>query len=235
MKPVQSDLKNKFEILEGRLGHTFRDRSLLEEALTHRSSTNEVSGVVVDNQRLEFFGDSILGFLISHSLYVRFPDAREGDLTRMRAALVDEQNLSVVAARLELGSFLLLGKGEEKSGGREKRSILADACEALIAAVFLDSGIRAARRVVRRLFEASDDSTFSGGARDYKSELQELVQSRSEPAPKYELTGVDGPDHEKVYTVSVLLDGVPAGSGRGRSKKEAQQAAACEALAAIKP
>lgn len=234
MKPVPSDLENTFENLEIRLDYKFRDRSLLREALTHRSSSNEVSVEVADNQRLEFFGDSILGFLISQALFARFPDAREGELTRMRAALVDEQNLSVVAARLELGSFILLGKGEEKSGGREKRSILADACEALIAAVFLDGGIRAARKVVKRLFEASDDSTLSGGARDYKSELQELVQSRSKPAPKYELAGVEGPDHEKVYTVSVLLDGVAAGSGRGRSKKEAQQAAACEALAAIK-
>ena len=232
---MQSDLENIFEILEGRLGYTFRDRSFLEEALTHRSSTNEVSGGISDNQRLEFFGDSILGFLISHSLYVRFPDAREGDLTRMRAALVDEQNLFKVAAHLDVGSFLLLGKGEEKGGGREKRSILADACEALIAAVFLDGGIRAARKVVRRLFVASDNITLSGAARDYKSELQELVQSRSVPAPKYELTGVDGPDHEKQYTISVLLEGIPAGSGRGRSKKEAQQAAAREALAALKP
>ena len=230
---MQNDAENIFDDLEGRLGYTFRDCSLLEEALTHRSSTNEVSGVIADNQRLEFFGDSILGFLISHFLFVRFPDAREGELTRMRAALVDEQNLFAVAARLGLGSFLVLGKGEEKSGGREKRSILADACEALIAAVFLDGGIRAARKVVRLLFEASAE-TLSGSTRDYKSELQELVQSRSALAPKYELTGVDGPDHEKIYTVSVLLEGVPAGSGRGRSKKEAQQAAAREALAAMK-
>jgi len=235
VKPVQSDLENIFENLENRLGYTFRNRYLLEEALTHRSSTNELSGGIADNQRLEFFGDSILGFLISHFLFVRFPDAREGDLTRMRAALVDEQNLFAVAARLDLGSFLVLGKGEERSGGREKRSILADACEAVIAAVFLDGGIRAARKVVRQLFEESDNTALSGAARDYKSELQELVQSRSAPAPKYELTGVDGPDHEKVYTVSVLLDGVPAGSGSGRSKKEAQQAAAREALAAMKP
>jgi len=232
---VNVEAENKFENLEVRLGYAFRDRYLLEEALTHRSSTNEVSGEIADNQRLEFFGDSILGFLISHFLFVRFPDAREGDLTRMRAALVDEQNLFAVAARLDLGSFLVLGKGEERSGGREKRSILADACEAVIAAVFLDGGIRAARKVVRQLFEESDNTTLSGAARDYKSELQELVQSRSAPAPKYELTGVDGPDHEKVYTVSVLLDGVPAGSGSGRSKKEAQQAAAREALAAMKP
>jgi ribonuclease III len=235
VNPVQSDAENIFVDLEGRLGHIFRDRSLLEEALTHRSSTNEVSGGISDNQRLEFFGDSILGFLISHSLFVRFPDAREGELTRMRAALVDEQNLFKVAAHLDLGAFLVLGKGEEKSGGREKKSILADACEALIAAVFLDGGIRAARKVVARLFWASDETTVSGSTRDYKSELQELIQSKPAPAPKYELTGVDGPDHEKVYTVSVLLDGVPAGSGKGRSKKEAQQAAAREALAAMKP
>lgn len=230
---VQKDSENKCEILESRLGYTFRDRTLLEEALTHSSGANEVSGGIADNQRLEFFGDSILGFVISHLLFVRFPDAREGDLTRMRAALVDETNLSLIAERLGLGSFLLLGKGEEKSGGREKRSILADACEALIAAVFLDGGIMAARRVVKLLFGNPGDAGLSG-ARDYKSELQELVQSRSATAPKYELTGSEGPDHERLYTVSVILDGVPAGTGRGKSKKEAQQAAACEALAVLK-
>ena len=231
---MQKDSGHKFEILEGRLGHTFGDRSLLEEALTHSSAANELSGSIADNQRLEFFGDSILGFLISHLLFERFPAAREGDLSRMRSALVDEPNLSQIAERLELGSFLLLGKGEEKSGGREKRSILADACEALIAAVFLDGGIEAARRVVRQLFGNLDDAGLSGSARDYKSELQELVQSRSVPSPKYELTASEGPDHERLYTVSVLLQGVPAGTGRGKSKKEAQQAAAREALSVLK-
>ena len=165
MDTVQKDSGHKFEILEGRLGHTFSDRSLLEEALTHSSAANELSGSIADNQRLEFFGDSILGFLISHLLFGRFPDAREGDLSRMRSALVDEPNLSLIAERLELGSFLLLGKGEEKSGGREKRSILADACEALIAAVFLDGGIEAARRVVRQLFGNLDDAGLSGSTR----------------------------------------------------------------------
>jgi ribonuclease-3 len=232
---VPKNPENRYSTLEKAINYTFRDRSLLEEALTHRSCANEVAGRVSDNQRLEFFGDSILGFLISHSLFESFPDAREGELTRMRAALVDEQNLFKVAGRLDLGAFLVLGKGEEKSGGREKRSILADACEALIAAVFIDGGIRAARKIVRRLFGSADAAALPGGARDYKSELQELVQSRSVAAPKYELTAVEGPDHEKVYSVSVLIDGVPAGSGRGRSKKEAQQAAACAALAAIRP
>ncbi len=232
---MQKDLENKFADLEARIGHTFTDRSLLEEALTHRSAANELSGRIADNQRLEFFGDSILGFLVSHLLFVCFPEAQEGELTRMRAALVDEQNLFLIAGRLELGTFLHLGKGEEKSRGREKRSILADACEAVIAAVFLDGGIRSVRGVVRRLFGDSVAAALSGNAQDYKSELQELVQSRSVPAPKYEMTGTDGPDHEKIYTVSVFLEGLPVGSGSGRSKKEAQQAAACEALAALKP
>jgi ribonuclease-3 len=232
---VQKDPENKFADLEARIGHTFTDRSLLEEALTHRSAANELSDRIADNQRLEFFGDSILGFLVSHLLFVRFPEAQEGELTRMRATLVDEQNLFLIAGRLELGTFLVLGKGEEKCGGREKRSILADACEAVIAAVFLDGGIRAVRVVVRRLFGDCVAAALTGNARDYKSELQELVQSRAVPAPTYELTGTDGPDHEKIYTVSVFLEGLPVGSGSGRSKKEAQQAAACEALAALKP
>ncbi len=200
----------------------------------HPSCANEAQGGLADNQRLEFFGDAILDFLVSHLLLVRFPFAREGELTRMRAALVDETNLSRVAADLHLGDYLALGRGEEKSGGREKRSILADACEALLAAVYLDGGITAARRVVTRLFANSAAVTLAGNiSRDYKTELQELAQARFATAPGYELIAAEGPDHDRIYFVRVMLNGAAAGEGRGSSKKEAQQAAAREALVGL--
>lgn len=220
--------------MEKAVGYRFRSSALLEEALTHPSSANESPDKRADNQRLEFFGDAILDFLVSHLLFTRFPGAREGELTRMRAALVDETNLARVAATLQLGAYLSLGKGEEKSGGREKRSILADACEALLAAVYLDGGIVAARKVVMRHFGGSAILASAGElARDYKTELQEFAQLRLATAPGYELVAAAGPDHDRSYLVRVLLNGAPAGEGRGGSKKEAQQAAAREALAGL--
>lgn len=230
--PKETD--NRYASLEKAVGYRFRNQLLLEEALTHPSRANEVQGKVADNQRLEFFGDAILDFLVSHLLFDRFPGAREGELTRMRAALVDEMNLARVAAALDLGAYLALGKGEEKSGGREKRSILADACEALLAAVYLDGGITAARRVVTKLFAAALAAVPAGSvSRDYKTELQELAQARFAAAPDYELIATEGPDHDRSYLVRVMLNGAPAGDGRGSSKKEAQQAAAREALAVL--
>jgi ribonuclease-3 len=217
--------------LEKTVGYRFRDRAFLEEALTHRSHANEVQGDL-DNQRLEFFGDSILGFLISHLLFSRFPDAREGELTHMRAALVDEARLSAIALNLGIGPYLLLGKGEEKSGGRDKRSILADAYEALIAAIFLDGGVAAVRAVIEGHFAAFLGEFAASGvnSKDYKTELQEYTQANSASTPEYELTAAEGPDHDKVYRFSVMVNGVSAGTGEGKSKKEAQQAAAREAL-----
>ena len=228
------DHENRYAPLEKAVGYRFRNQALLQEALTHPSRANEAPERLADNQRLEFFGDAILDFLVSHLLYLRFPGAREGELTRMRAALVDEANLARVAAALELGTWLSLGRGEEKSGGREKRSILADACEALLAAVYLDGGIAAARKVVTRLFADSAAAALAGTvARDYKTELQELAQASYATAPAYELIATDGPAHDRSYCVRVLLNGAPAGEGSGSSKKEAQQAAARQALAML--
>jgi ribonuclease-3 len=215
------------------LGYRFEDQALLEEALMHPSRANEVPGRQADNQRLEFFGDAILDFLISQLLFLRYPEAREGELTRLRAALVDEANLARVAATLELGAYLALGKGEEKSGGREKKSILADACEALLAAVYLDGGITAARRVVKKLFADSAETAGGTVSGDYKTELQEFAQSRLATAPRYEVVAAEGPDHDRSYTVRVLLNDAAVGEGRGSSKKEAQQAAARQALASL--
>lgn len=221
--------------LESRIGYAFRKRELLIEALSHRSHANEV-GDGQDNQRLEFFGDSILSFLVSSILYKNFPDAREGRLTRMRGGLVDEPALAKVALSIDLGSALLLGKGEEKSGGRLKPSILADGCEALLAAVYLDGGITAAKRVVKRLFESSIETLYKGSAKgeDYKTELQELVQSRGGNSPGYRLAGSSGPDHERLFVVEVMIDGAVAGRGEGGSKKRAEQAAAAAALATLR-
>lgn len=230
---MPKDAENRFAPLETRLGYRFRDRSLLLAALTHPSRANELSGRHADNQRLEFFGDAILDFLVSHLLFSRFPEASEGELTRRRSALVDEANLAAVAVSLGLGNFLLLGKGEEKSGGREKSSILADACEALLAAVFLDGGIAAARDVVTTyvLHEAAPLEPLA--LRDYKTELQEYTQRKWATAPRYELLATAGPDHDRRYSVRVLVNDEPVGEGSGRSKKQAQQAAAREALTTL--
>lgn len=231
---MQRDTENRYALLEEKLGHVFKNRRLLAEALTHPSYANEVKGGTEDNQRLEFFGDAIVSFFISDQLYLRFPASREGELTKLRAAVVDETALAKMARSLELGSFLSLGKGEERSGGREKNSVLADALEALLAAVYLDGGVRSVRRVVNRLFAASLAGAGTASSQsDYKTELQELVQSRCATPPQYVQRSAEGPDHNRFYTYEVIVAGAVAGVGSGGSKKAAQQAAAREALAAL--
>lgn len=235
MQPVQDKCDDKYAPFEEIIGYRFHDRTLLEEALTHRSRANEIQSEL-DNQRLEFFGDSILGFLISHLLFTRFPDAREGELTQMRAALVDEARLSDIAAGIGIGAYLELGKGEEKSGGRKKRSILADAYEALIAAIYLDGGIAAIRNTIEQHFGKFMGEFATSGVvtTDYKTVLQEYTQASLAAMPHYELTAAEGPDHDRIYTFSVTVNGSSAGTGQGKNKKEAQQAAAREALAFLK-
>lgn len=232
---VQDKSDVKYTSFEKIIAYSFHDRTLLEEALTHRSRANEVQGHL-DNQRLEFFGDSILGFLISHLLFTRFPGAREGELTHMRAALVDETRLSAIASELGIGSYLELGKGEERSGGREKKSILADAYEALLAAIYLDGGIAAVQGVIDRHFAGlMGEFALSGvNSTDYKTELQEYTQANSASTPRYELTAEEGPDHDKIYRFSVFVGGLLAGVGEGKSKKDAQQAAAFKAIEFLK-
>ena len=216
--------------LEKAIRYRFRNSELLVEALTHPSATNEAPDRR-DNQRLEFFGDAIIEFLVSQLLFRHFPDAREGQLTRLRASLVDEANLAAIAQRIGLGEFICLGRGEERSGGREKKSILADACEALVAAVYLDGGIRVAQQLVDRLFAPALVGIANGAAvRDFKTELQELVQAGQGITPTYLPLGTAGPDHDRVFTFQVVVEGRPVGSGSGRTKKEAQQEAARQAL-----
>lgn len=219
------------EKLEARLGYTFRDRKLLENALMHSSYANERRAAgFTSNERLEFLGDSVLGMVTAEKLYKLFPDLPEGRLSRMRAELVCEQSLHAVALELELGSYLLLGKGEEHTGGRERPSILADAVEAIIAAMYLDGGLEVARTFILKKVLAGLDAGVMHHVIDYKTELQERVQRKADQHLEYRLTGESGPDHNKRFTMAVLLNGTEIGSGTGRSKKEAEQAAAKTAL-----
>ena len=221
--------------LEERLGYSFRNRALLETALTHSSYANEnrASGIVC-NERLEFLGDSVLGVTVAAFLYRHFPDMPEGRMTRLRAELVCEQSLHRVALELHLGDYLRLGKGEEHNGGRKRASILSDAVEAVIAAMYLDAGMETAAGFIHRCLlddvRAIETPTFT----DYKTSLQELVQRHSGQVLSYELVGEEGPDHAKTFRVQVCLNGDPIGRGTGRTKKEAEQAAAANALEALR-
>ena len=220
------------ETLETKLGYTFRNKALLENALTHSSYANENHSPGGSNERMEFLGDSILGMVTADFLYKEHPDLPEGDLTRTRAALVREESLVEVADRLELGAYLRLGKGEDLGGGRERPSIRADAVEAVLAAVFLDGGLVEARKIVQRFILDREDEKAAN--RDFKTLLQELVQRESGRELSYRLTGESGPDHAKVFAVTVELNGSPIGQGQGHSKKEAEQMAAKAAIDAIK-
>ncbi|MBE6913669.1 MAG: ribonuclease III [Ruminococcaceae bacterium] len=216
------------EALEQKLNYSFRNRALLQTALTHSSYANEHH--CRSNERLEFVGDSVLGMVTAEHLYRAFPDMPEGKMTKLRAELVCEQSLGEVAQRLALGPSLRLGKGEELSGGRERLSILADCVEAVIAALYLDGGMAAARAFI----DANVISKLNGESclqiRDYKTELQELVQQQPGHTLVYELTGESGPDHMKRFEAAVAMDGRVLGSGEGRTKKEAEQMAAKAAL-----
>jgi ribonuclease-3 len=226
-------LRDEFETLQAAIAYRFRDRGLLEHAMTHTSRANEdVSGGVTDNESLEFLGDAVLGFIVADLLFREFPDEDEGEKSKMKAILVSTATLARVAERLQLGDHLLLGRGEEKTGGRRKQALLADGCEALIAAVYLDGGIEQARAlVVRELGGFIDELRQHGAsAQDYKSALQELVQSRNHPLPEYRVVGSAGPDHRKLFDVEVLLAGEPLARATGPSKKEAEQEAARLAL-----
>ena len=220
--------------LERALGYEYKNRELLRLALSHTSYANEIyKDAFQSYERLEFLGDSILGFVTADYLYRTFPDKLEGELSRIRAELVCEKNLAIVAERLSLGEYLLLGNGEEQTGGRRRASITSDVVEALIAAAYLDGGFEAAKRIVQQhvlTLLAEAEKTH-----DYKTELQELVQRKKEQHLTYELTGESGPDHCKEFTVQVSLNGTPVGSGSGTSKKRAEQAAAMQAIAKLFP
>lgn len=228
-------LRDEFEELEARIGYRFRDRGLLEHALTHKSrAAEDVSGGVVDNESLEFLGDAVLGLVVADALFRRYPEYTEGQKSKIKAAIVSTQSLARHAEALGLGAHLILGRGEEKTGGRFKQALLADAYEALIAAIYLDGGLEAAaaflQRELRDAIEAGSAQTI---VRDYKSALQERLQALGRPLPEYRVSGEAGPDHRKVFSVEVVVDGAVLGAATGHAKKEAEQEAARLALARL--
>ena len=220
--------------LEAAIGYHFQNITLLQNALTHSSYANERwHNSLLSNERLEFLGDSILGMVVAEYLYRNFPDRPEGELTRMRADMVCETSLAAIANRLDLGKHLLLGHGEERFGGRNRASILADAVESVIAASFLDGGMAAAEGIITR-FVLCDVPVSKLHNQDYKTALQELVQQKKNQVLCYRLIGESGPDHDKVFTAQVLLNDQVVGEGTGSSKKRAEQDAARVALEELK-
>jgi ribonuclease-3 len=215
--------------LERRLKHRFRAPELLDMALTHRSYANE-QGLADHYERLEFLGDAVLGMMAAEWLYAQYPDLPEGELSRLKSYLVSAPVLGRHAQELGLGEELRLGVGEERSGGRSKRSLLADSLEAVIGAVYLDGGPRAARAVIDPILAAAVSARPESAASDAKTHLQELVQARGWDLPRYRLAAEAGPDHQKTFTVECWLRGQIAGSGSGESKKLAEQRAAAAAL-----
>lgn len=219
---------------EQKLGYSFHNKSLLKNALTHSSYANEHRREgATSNERLEFLGDAILGLVVAEHLYQSHPDKPEGELTKLRAELVCEKSLAEVAARLELGKVLRLGHGESHGGGSHRPSMLADAVEAVLAAAYLDGGMEIPRDIIRRFILQKEPAV--SGNQDYKTRFQELVQRNRDQVIAYTLTGQSGPDHNKVFTVEVSLNGETVGSGSGSSKKRAEQDAAREAIARLFP
>ncbi len=224
-----------YKDLEAGLGYTFQNKSLLKNALTHSSYANENRALgIPDNERLEFLGDSILGFVVAEYLYCNFRNKPEGELTRMRADLVCETNLARQARTIRLGEFLLLGHGEEQSGGRERASIVSDAVESVIAAAYMDGGFQAARGIIDRLI-LGEKPNGKLLITDFKTQLQELVQRKKDQVIHYELIGESGPDHDKQFVVEVCINGRCVGKGTGSSKKRAEQDAAHKAIATLFP
>ena len=226
-------LPQQFEALELRLGYRFRDRGLLEHALTHKSKAHEdPSGGVLDNESLEFLGDAVLGLVIADALCRAFPQWSEGQKSKVKASLVSTTALAELAERLQLGEHMILGRGEEKTGGRRKQALLADTCEALIAAIYLDGGLEPSRQFILRemgeAIEVANDPGYFGS--DHKSRLQEALQALGRPLPHYRVAGEAGPEHRKMFYVEVLVGGEVIAQGIGRTKKDAEQEAAKSAL-----
>lgn len=207
-----------------------KDEELLKTALTHRSWVNENMGVRGTNERLEFLGDAVLEFVVSETLYKQFPDKEEGYLTALRASLVNTKNLSDLAREIGLGKEIYLSKGEEDGGGRDNPSLLADTVEAIIGAVFLDSGVKKAQDFIDTFILTNLDERALGPLKDPKSSFQELVQAKKMSTPRYQVVSESGPDHAKNFIIEVIVDGKSVASGGGRSKAEAEQNAAKAAL-----
>ena len=225
-------LRDEFEDLQRRIEYRFRDRGLLEHALTHKSrAAEDASGGVADNESLEFLGDAVLGLVVAEALFRQYPRFNEGQKSKIKAAVVSTQSLARYAERLQLGEHLILGRGEEKTGGRFKQALLADTYEALIAAIYIDGGLDAAAAfLLRELKDALDEGMTPSFAQDYKSALQERLQALGYSLPDYRVSGEAGPDHRKTFSVEVVVAGEVLGTASGKAKKEAEQEAARLAL-----
>ena len=229
-------LPQEFDALEARINYRFRDRGLLEHALTHKSKAHEdPSGGVTDNESLEFLGDAVLGLVVAEALFRSFPNYTEGQKSKIKANLVSTASLAEMAEQLGLGAHMILGRGEEKTGGRRKQALLADTCEALIAAIYLDGGLDPARQFLVREFsvgiEQAKQPEYFG--RDHKSRLQERLQALGRPLPAYRVAGEVGPDHRKLFHVEVVVGEDVLAQGVGRTKKDAEQEGAKLALEAL--
>ncbi len=229
--------KESIAELEQKLGHRFKSAEFLRRALSHSSYAHEIIMGGDDNEPLEFLGDSLLGFLISEKLFEVFPDRDEGDLSRFKASLVNADTLALKARRLDLGTHLLLGKTAERVGARTKGSLLSDAFEAVLAAVYLDGGVEAARSVVERMFAADIKGLTRTGLsqeRDAKTALQELLQARARETPRYQILKESGPAHRRNFLIGLVIEGKLVARGRGRTRKAAEQAAARKVLQAVR-
>jgi len=226
----------EFEPLYEELGYTFRDPALILQAFRHSSYVNEQMGAgLEDNERLEFLGDAVLDLAVSHLLMEKNSGADEGELSRFRSMVVDETGLHDVAGRLDLGSYLLLGRGEDQSLGRQKPSILADVTEALIGAIYLDGGFDVTKKIIEKLFAPLLEKVRTDDlVQDFKSLLQEFTQQAFKSLPKYRLTEETGPAHDKVFRIALAVNGIVLAEGMGKSKKEAEQHAAKEAFSRLK-
>lgn len=229
-------MMKKIKVLEKTLNYRFKDKDILLQALTHSSYVNENKLEITDsNERLEFLGDAILGLVVSEHLYKTYLKSPEGELTKFRAKIVCEQSLAYVAKKYDIGQYLLLGKGEEATGGRERISILADTVEAIIGAVYLDSSYEKVRKVLLGKFKKDVAIAVSKGILfvDYKTELQEKVQKNGSLKIEYNVEKEEGPDHGKIFYMNVMIDDQKISTGRGTNKKEAEQHAAKKALEKI--
>jgi len=221
------------EPLEKNLDYKFKNVELLRTALTHSSYANENKMRVTDNnERLEFLGDVVVNFIVSHYLYKKYPNYPEGELTKVRAKVVCESSLAFIARKIQLGNYILLGKGEEATGGRDRDSILADASEALVGAIYMDSGLDITNEVLLKNFETDLVYAVAKGALfvDYKTDLQETLQKKTKAKIEYKVVKEEGPDHNKIFHIDLMVDNQVAGTGSGRNKKEAEQMAAKDAL-----
>lgn len=225
--PISAERKKELQLFEKHIGIRFRKLELLNLAFSHRSFANENSGEVDNNEKLEFLGDSVLGLVVSEYLYLTLTDKAEGDLARVKSFVVSEDSLADIAKSIKVDNFILIGKGEEYSGGRSKKAILADCMEAIIGAYYIDSGFKASKNFILKYLIPEINKVLEDRHRkDYKTLLQEFVQKKYKSYPRYSLVKKTGPDHDRTFWINVTIDGKDYGPGQGKNKKEAEQNAA---------